>query len=122
MELYHKINCIIFNQYNPSKNNYESIKNAENMCFYFDENFTNLIDSKDDFIRQNTFIFNLINDNMDKNKHFVQILNDRQIKLNLKETIKKDGSVKHLCQLKKKEIFIAEIYNENTNKEELLFS
>ena len=121
LELYHKINCIIFNQYNPSKNNYESIKNAENMCFYFDENFTNLIDSKDDFIRQNTFIFNLINDNMDKNKHFVQILNDRQKKLNLKETIKKDGSVKHLCQLKKKEIFIAEIYNENTNKEELCF-
>lgn len=120
LEFYYKINLIISKNYNKNKLNYEKIKNTEYICTDFDDNFNNLFNSENDFKKLNSIICNILNENM---KHFIGFPDfggEKMIKdLEIVYREKFNGEVKHLCELKKENLFIVDIFNNNNNKDEL---
>ena len=121
LELYNQINYVILNQYNVKKNFYESIKNIEYIRTDFDNNFYDLINAEDDYLLQNSIICKIINENITEYKAMPKLYNEYQIKtLQLKDTINLNEEVKNICELKKRDLLIVNIYNKNINKDEIL--
>jgi hypothetical protein len=80
LELYWEINNLIFNKYDVSKNYYEEIKNIENIRVYFDSKLLDLLDSENDFKKQNEIFVKILNedyvDDINKNN---EINNNNEI-------------------------------------------
>ena len=120
LDLYYQINLNIIKRYDTNTNYYEEIKNTEYIHTYFDDNFNNLINSGDDFKRQNSIICNLLNDNLEKYKDISEIDPVKVIKnIQLKDSISLNGCANHLCEIKKDETLIVGTNNVNINKDEL---
>ena len=118
LELYYQINLIIINRYNSNTNYYEEIKNTDYLRIDFDENFNNLINSENDFLKQNSIIYNLLNDIIGKKKISPIIDNVNKFKnINLKDNKNLNGCVRHICEINKDGTLIVD--NINNNKDEL---
>ena len=121
LELYNQINYIILKQYNSKKNNYQSIKNIEYIKTDFDTNFMDLTKEKKDYLSQHSIILKILNEIIEENIPKPKISNENILKeLKLKYTIEPNEKVKHICELKKEDLLIVNIYNENINKNEIL--
>ena len=120
LELYYQINLAIINRYDLNSNYYEEIKNTEYIRTDFDQNFYNLINSEDDFIRQNSIICNLLNDALEKdNKPSKKNFENNIKNINLTDTLSLSRCVNHLCEIEKYDTLIVGITNVNSNKDEL---
>ena len=120
LELYYQINRTIFDIYEPKTNYYEEIKNVEYIRTDFEENFYNIINSENDFKRQNSIILKLLNDNIDSYLFNSKIDIEKKYKNSkLKDTKILNGYVKHIYEIKKEGILIVNINNNNNNKDEL---
>lgn len=117
LQLYWEINNNIFNNYSVTNNFYNEIKNIENIRFDFEENFMNLIKAENDLRQQNQIIIKILNENI-KNKEENSIKKEKTPKLK-KIGVKNDlnGSINHICELKKEELLILNISDKN--KQEL---
>ena len=120
LELYYQINLAIINRYNSNTNYYEEIKNTDYLRIDFDENFNNLIKSENNFLTRNSIIYNLLNDIIRK-KEISPIINfENKLKnIKIKDKLKLNGCVRHLCEIKKDGTLIVGINNINNNKDEL---
>ena len=120
LELYYKINLNILNNYDINKMNYEMIKNVEYICTDFDDNFNNLFNSENDFKKLNSIICNILNEHM---KSFIEIPKPNPEtmlgKMKIVHIEELNGVVNHLCQLKKEELLIVNIFNSINHREEL---
>ena len=117
LELYNKINEVIFNQYNSGKN-YETIKNIEYIRLDFDNNFNSLLKEDNNYKLQTSIICNLLNESLGKNK------NKRNKDNSLMKLVEKDkdelnGIVNHISELKKEDLIVINITNQNDLKEEI---
>ena len=120
LELYYKINLTIFNRYKPNINYFEEIKNTEYIRTDFDDNFYNLINSENDFKRQNSIICNILNDNMEVYINYFDLDTEKMFEsIKIKDTNTLNGIVNHFCEIKKEESLIVSIHNINNNKDEL---
>ena len=120
LELYNDINDIIFNQYNNTKKYYEAIKNIEYIRYDFDNTVNNLINSENDFKEQNSIMFQILNESIN---NFIskpkKIQNNNIKEFKKKETFILNGTINHLCNLKKEEMIIVDISNINNHREEI---
>ena len=120
LELYYEINLTIFKRYNPNTNYFEEIKNTEYIRTDFDDNFYNLINSENDFKRQNSIICNILNDNMEVYINYFDLDTENMFKsIKIKDTIPLNGCVNHFCEIKKEESLIVSMHNINSDKDEL---
>ncbi len=85
----------------------------------FDNNVTNLINSENDFKEQNSIMFQILNESienyMSKRKK-IQQYNIKEFKRK-KPPLTLNGNINHLCNLKKEEIIVVEM--SNNNREEI---
>ena len=119
LELYNKINDIIFNQNDSNKIFYEEIKNVQNIRFDFDNDFLDILNSENDFIEQNKLICKLLNKNIEIKRH--KLINKKMfnnIILKAEKSIK--GKVKTICEIKKEKFLIINIIDKN-NRENISF-
>jgi WD40 repeat protein len=119
LELYNKINDIIFNQNDSNKIFYEEIKNVQNIRFDFDNDFLDILNSENDFIEQNKLICKLLNKNIEIKRH--KLINKKMfnnIILKAEKSIK--GQVKTICEIKKEKFLIINIIDKN-NREKISF-
>ena len=117
LELYNKINEVIFNQYNSGKN-YETIKNIEYIRLDFDNNFNRLLKEDNNYKSQTSIICNLLNDFLGKYKNKNNKENSL-MKLDEKDKEKLNGIVNHITELKKEDLIVINITNQNDLKEEI---
>ena len=114
LELYNQINNILINQFNITKSYFEMFKNIEYIRLDFDKNFNDLLESENDYKKQNLIIFKIFNENEKEykkknNKNEEKVLNNLVIKNNYIM----NGMVNNICELKKEELIIINIRNEN---------
>ena len=120
-ELYNKINNIIFNQNDSNKIFYEEIKNVQNLRLDFDNDFLNILNSENDFIKQNLLICKLLNKNIELERHKSKLINEKVFNnIILKEKKSMNGYVKKICELKKEKYLIINTIDK-TNQENISF-
>jgi WD40 repeat protein len=132
LELYWEINNLIFNKYDVSKNYYEEIKNIENIRFDFDSKLLDLLDSENDFKKQNEIFVKILNedyvDDINKNN---EINNNNEINKNNKYEYQLDNLfekqygemiVNNICELKKDKLLIVNVSGKNKKEELYVYS
>ena len=119
LELYIKINVIIFNKYKINKLFYEEIKNIQNITFDFSENFLSLLNSENDIKKQNKIICKILNEYIQSKKSKKSNKKIKNIKL--KEKIQTNGTVKNICELKKEKLLIVNAINKYSQEEISIF-
>ena len=120
LDLFWEINNLILNKYDLSKNYYEEIKNVENIHFDFDNKLLDLLNSEEDFKKQNEIMFKIINEyfvDYNKNKNN-EIKNTIKSKYQLDKSFENEYKVKNICELKKDKLLLVNV--EGNNQEILL--
>ena len=127
MDLFWEISNLILNNYDISKNYYEEIKNVENIPYDFDCKLLDLLDSEEDFKKQNEIFLKFLNEHFiddNKNKKKNEINNNNiNVKYNyqfenLFEEKYKEMTVNNICELRKNKLLLV---NVSGNKEEELY-
>ena len=87
----------------------------------FDNDFLNILNSENDFIKQNLLICKLLNKNIELERHKSKLINEKVFNnIILKEKKSMNGCVKKICELKKEKYLIINTIDK-TNQENISF-
>ena len=128
LDLFWEINNLILNKYDLGKNYYEEIKNVENIHFDFDNKLLDLINSEEDFKKQNEIMFKMINEYFvdynknknNKNNKNNEIKNTTKCKYQLDKSFENSYKVKNICELKKDKLLLVNVKMNKQDKQETL--